>query len=183
MASQLALTLPFLIKLNQSAFLKDRLINENILIAHELVRNFHHLTRPKRFCIKVDLKEAFDKVHWDFFLSVLRDLGFNNTWTSWITDCVTNPSFSVLITGCNFGFFKSKSGLRQGCPLSPLLFILYMEALSVMLETKVSEGLIMPPMTRNAPKVSHLLFVDDLLIFSKDSLQLAWHIKSTLQEV
>lgn len=71
----LAHTLPSLISLNHSTFLKDGLINENILLTHELVRNFHHCRGPKRFCIKVDLKKAFDKVHWDFFLLVVCDLG------------------------------------------------------------------------------------------------------------
>lgn len=55
-----------------------------------------------------------------------------------------------------------------------------MEALSIILETKMSKGLIMHPITSNALEVSHLLLADDLLIFSKYSLQLAWHIKSTL---
>jgi hypothetical protein len=77
--------------------------------------------------------------------------------------------FSVLVNGSPAGFFSSSCGLRQGDPLSPLLFVVVMEALSKMLSVSVNRGLFLGFSTgsRNseAVHISHLLFADDTLVF------------------
>jgi hypothetical protein len=70
----------------------------------------------------------------------------------------------VLINGSPFGFFNSSWGLRQGDPLSPLLFVFVMEALSRMISAAVSGGLLEGFKIGDAD-FSHLLFADDTLIF------------------
>ena len=61
LANRLSTVLPSLISHNQSGFVKGRMICENVLLAHELVRGFHCIHGPKKFCVKVDLRKAFDK--------------------------------------------------------------------------------------------------------------------------
>jgi hypothetical protein len=78
----------------------------------------------------MDLCKAYDCVDWDFLHMVLLQIGFETQLTRWIMSCVTSPSFVVIINGEVTDFFKS----RRGCPLSPLLFILVMEALSLLLK-------------------------------------------------
>jgi hypothetical protein len=81
--------------------------------------------------------------------------------------CVSSANFAVLINGEASGFFKSERGLRQGCPLSPYLFILIMEGLSLLLNQKLSEKLISGIKVSKFVKLLHLLFVDDVLLLSK----------------
>jgi hypothetical protein len=90
---------------------------------------------------------------------------FPTTWINWISQCITTSSFSIILDGGKF--FPSK-GLRQGDPLSPFLFILGSEILSRLLlrEEKLS-AVHGTKIARMSPPISHLLFEDDVMIFSK----------------
>jgi len=83
--------------------------------------------------------------------------------------CITSTSYAILIKSEASSFFKSSRGLRKGCPLSPLLFILVMESLSLTLKKAQVEGLFTGIKVSKNLKVLHLLFVDDILIMSRAS--------------
>jgi hypothetical protein len=76
-----------------------------------------------------------------------------------------------LINGETTSFFQSGRGLRQGCPLSPLLFILVMEGLSLLLKKGQVEGKLTGVKVSRLVKILHLFFVDDVLIMTRASLQ------------
>ena len=78
--------------------------------------------------------------------------------------CVSTVKFSILINGCPKDFFGSSKGLRLGDPLSLLLFIIVMEALSRLLDRAVLAGTV-DPRSHTPLMVSHLLFANDTLIF------------------
>ncbi|KAK1297668.1 hypothetical protein QJS10_CPB15g01193 [Acorus calamus] len=177
MASRLQVVLPKLISLNQTAFIKGRKISQGILLAHELVRYLSHGGLAQQAAIKVDLQKAFDSIQWQFVYEVLHGMHFPKRWVEWIKECIETPCFSVLINGSPEGFFKSSCGLRQGDPLSPLLFVLVMEAFSQSLEAAISNNQI-GSYLKIQTHVSHLLFADDLLVFSNGSLQSAQAIKN-----
>jgi hypothetical protein len=113
----------------------------------------------------MDLEKAYDHVNWNFLLYMLRRCGFGGKWCSWIARCISFARFSVLVNGSPNGFFSSSRGLRQGDPLSPLLFVFVMEALSRMITQAVSGGLLEGFLVGNV-SISHLLFADDTLILS-----------------
>jgi hypothetical protein len=84
--------------------------------------------------------------------------------------CITSTTYAVLINGEPFDFFISGRGLRKGCPLSPLLFTLVMEGLSLAIKKKQSEGLVSGIKVSRLVRIIHLLFADDLLILNNASI-------------
>jgi len=80
--------------------------------------------------------------------------------------CVENVNYAVIINGIPSHFFQVERGLRQGCPLSPLLFILAMNSLSIHINKVVTENRCRPIMICRNNFISHILFVDDVLIFA-----------------
>lgn len=154
-----------LVSANQSAFIKGRQISDNILLVHELVRGFDKRWGSSWACLKVDLSKAYDSVDRGYLWNVLRNLVFNQRWISWIQHCVGSPSFSIIVNGTPSGFIKSSRGLRQCDPLSPYLFTLIMESLTVLPDLEVLKGNI--SLSRMNFNVSHLIFADDVLIFCK----------------
>jgi hypothetical protein len=89
---------------------------------------------------KLDVEKAYDHVNWSFLLYLLRRCGFSLKWRRWIAFCISTVRFSVLINGGPEGFFGSSRGIRQGDSLSPLLFVIVMEALSRMMSKAVEGG-------------------------------------------
>jgi hypothetical protein len=124
----------------------------------------------KALVLKLDLRKAYDCLDWDFLRLILHKVGLEHHMIKWIMSCVTSASFAVLINGEASEFFRSGRGLRQGCPLSPLLFILAMEGLSLLLKQSFEDGHISGIKVSNLTRILHLLFVDDVLILSKASI-------------
>nr|GEU42715.1 hypothetical protein [Tanacetum cinerariifolium] len=154
-----------LISPNQSAFVLGRRISDNILLTQELMHNYHLDRGPARCTFKVDIQKAYDTVDWGFLKEVLLAFGFHVRMVDWIMECVTTTSFSLSINGTLHGYFKGKRGLRQGDPLSPYLFTIIMEVLTLMLRRKVrdSDGF---RYHRYCSDLDNLCFADDLFIFA-----------------
>lgn len=165
---------------NQAAFLKGRILGENVILASELIRNYKSSSCPRSCMLKVDIRKAFDTLSWDFVIKILEARDFPPLFVTWIRECVTSPRFSVAINGELAGFFLGKKGLRQGDYISTYRFILALEALSRMLEEAVISGDIrLHPMCHD-PQITHLLFADDLLVFSDGSRHSLTGIKKVL---
>ena len=96
-------------------------------------------------------------------------MGFGDRWRRWLKTCVSTVRFSVLVNGSPAGFFGSSRGLRQGDPLSPLLFLLIMEVLSRIMKKTEEGGFIqgfhVGSVNSTGIRVSHLLFADDTILF------------------
>lgn len=120
-ANRLKMLFPRIVTENQSAFVKGRLLMENVLLASELVKDYHKDTISPRCVMKIDISKTFDSVQWSFVLKSLMALGFPEKFIHWIKLCITSPSFSVQVNGDLAGYFQSSRDLRQGCSLSPYL--------------------------------------------------------------
>ena len=116
---------------------------------------------------------AYDNVDWYFLLTVMQKMGFGEKWIRWIRWCISTTSFSVLVNGTPTGFFQSSRGLRQGDLLSPYLFVIAMEVFSSLLKRAVDGGFMSGCRVKSRSEegviISHLLFVDDTLVFCKAS--------------
>ncbi|CAA7024004.1 unnamed protein product [Microthlaspi erraticum] len=129
------------------------------------MQGYHREGFGSKITLKVDISKAFDSVRWDFLLATLQAYMIPSTFLKWIKCCVCSPSFSVSINGVTSGYFKGKSGLRQGDPLSPTLFVLCMNVLSLMLNSAARDGSFGYHPGCGDSQLTHLCFADDLLIF------------------
>lgn len=166
--------IPEAVQLNQAGFVQGRLLCENVLLASELVAAFDRPGDTTRGCLKVDLSKAYDNVHWDFLDYVLQAMELPPLFRQWIKECVRTTSFSISINGELAGHFNGKKGLRQGDPISSLLFVLIMDVLSRLLDKGARNDTFRLHPSYQAPLVTHLSFADDVLVFfdgSEDSLR------------
>ena len=174
MANRLKLFLSGIISMHQSAFVPGRLITDNAMIAFEI---FHGMKRRGEgkagtMAFKLDMSKAYDRVEWIFIEKCMGKMGFNAEWISKIMTCLSSVSYSYKLNGRVEGNIIPHRGLRQGDPLSPYLFLICAESFSSMLTKAAEDGLIHGArVCRNAPRISHLFFADDSILFTRATLQ------------
>ncbi|KAL9687729.1 hypothetical protein QQ045_032136 [Rhodiola kirilowii] len=168
----------------QCAFLKHRLISDNVLIANE-VSHFINKSRSQRHVyasLKLDMAKAFDKIEWDFLELMMKKLGFDADWVDRVLTYVHSARYCIRVNEDVSDFFYPSRGLRQGDPLSPYLFIMCTEWISYMLKYYAELGLIEGiQISRRSPPISHLLFADDCLLFMRVHSSTVKAIKYVLQ--
>ena len=132
--------------------------------------NNHNSKKSGFMALKLDMSKVYDRVEWCFLEEVMRSLGFNERWIALMMVCIKTVSYSVLVNGEPKGLIKPTRGIRQGDPLSPFLFLLCMEGLNNLILKAASEGSIHAfALSRRSPKLTHLLFADDSLLFCRST--------------
>ncbi|KAL0796652.1 hypothetical protein Bca101_068029 [Brassica carinata] len=169
LADRLKQWLHLIISENQTAFIPNRLITDNILIAHELLHSLNTKKLKQPFmALKLDISKAFDKVKWKYINEVMKGLGFNEKWCRWVMKCISSASYSILLNGNPVGKIIPNRGIRQGDPISPYLYLLCTEGLSSIIQNSIQLGKIHGfKASRTGPAISHLFFADDSLLFCK----------------
>jgi hypothetical protein len=164
----------------QFGFLEGRQVYEAIGVAQEGLHSIK-TKKLKGVILKIDLSKAYDKVSWLYIRMLLAHPGFDIGFIRWIMSCITMVFFSILINGVASPFFHSERGLRQGFPLSPLLFILVAEGLSRALRDVERQGILRGIQVAPNLFITHLLFVDDVLIFCIGSVKDAETLRGILE--
>ena len=163
MAIRLADRLDEMVSPNQSAFIKKRFILDNFMMVQQIVKFLHSQNLP-RILLKLDITKAFDSVSWAFLLEVLRKLGFGVRWCDLISGLLSTSSTQVLLNGIPGESIKHRRGLRQGDPLSPMLFILVMDVLNLMF-TRAADAGLLQPLSRRPIQHRFSLYADDVALF------------------
>ena len=173
LANRLKKILSNIITKNQSAFTKSRLISDNILVAFESLHSMQrHTGKDGYMAIKLDMSKAYDRVEWAYLHSVMEKMGFTDHWISLMMLCVKTVTYSILVNGKPKGMIKPTRGIRQGDPLSPFLFLLCTEGLNGILNKAAHQGHIKGySLCRNSPRLTHLLFADDSLLFCRSTIE------------
>jgi hypothetical protein len=131
----------------------------------------HNKSFGGNLALEIDITKAFDTLDWNFLLKVLRNFGFNDVFCGWIKTILHSAYHSVIVNGKSYGYFNCSRGVRQGDPLSPLLFCLAEDVLSRAITFLVNqEHLKQIKGTRNVMVPSHSFYADDLFIFCKGNL-------------
>ncbi|XP_039129083.1 uncharacterized protein LOC120265272 [Dioscorea cayenensis subsp. rotundata] len=165
LASRLSMVIDPLVDNVQSVILKERCILDNIATAEELLFSIHK-RRLDLHVLKVDFAKAFDSVDWDFLFELLKVRGFGARWLGWIQSLLSTSKASILINGSPKGYARYQNGLRQGDPLSPLLFILVTDILSAMFENALNSRILIGVPVGELGSMCNLHYADDLLILT-----------------
>ena len=173
LANRLKAILPHVISENQSVFQAGRVITDNILMAFETLHYMKHHQKGKSgfMALKLDMSKAYDWVEWIFLENIMKRMGFDVKWVNLIMECISTITYSVLINGEPTQVIHPSRGLRQGDPLSPYLFLLCSEGLHFLLHRATKARQILGvSICKKGPRLTHLFFADDSLIFCKASL-------------
>lgn len=164
LAARLVDALSGIISPLQNAFLGDHLMADNIHLAQEPICHYEKKRASPRCLIQIDFRKAFDSIQWPFIWHLFLLFGFPARFVHLVMTCVETASYLVAINGALYGFFPGRYGVRQGDPLSPYLFISYMEYFSRMLAL-ASQSLEFCFHPKCAPlDISHLAFANDVLL-------------------
>ncbi|KAJ0008134.1 hypothetical protein Pint_29752 [Pistacia integerrima] len=93
--------IPKIISPSQSAFIPDRLITDNAIVAFEVMHTMNTSLKGKDgyMALKLDMSKAYDRLEWSFLQAVMRKMGFSPTWIKVIMNCLSSVTYSVLING------------------------------------------------------------------------------------
>ena len=104
----------------------------------QTINVIHHINKLKdenHMIISIDAKKAFDKIH-PFMIKTLQKMGIEGTYLNIVKAIYDKPTANIILNGEKLKAFPLRSGIRQGCPLSPLLFNIVLEVLV----TAIKEG-------------------------------------------
>ena len=173
-ASLLLLVIEKLIHPSQLAYIKGRFIGEGIKVIEGIIEYIRQL-KLQGYILAIDFEKAFDSLEWDFLIEVLYAYGFPEKFIHHIRTLYKNIETCVLNGGTTTGSFLLSRAVKQGCPVSGLLFILVIEVFSIKIRISPEiEGIVI----RNET-FKQTSFADDLETF----LQNIASIKLTLREL
>lgn len=115
--------------------------------------------------MKIDLHRALDSVVWSFIRLILQKVGLRIHIVEWIMACISLACFGVIINDFPTHFFKPGRGFRQGCSLSPLIFLLVMDVISLKIKKDQTCNIFQGIQITITINITHLCFVDDILTF------------------
>ena len=141
---------------------------------HDLAE-FCQQHRNEGLLLMIDFSKAFDTLEWEFLFKTLKEMNFGESFLTWVKILYTDIESCVINNGCTSKYFKVRRGVRQGDPLSALLFILAMEVLTV----SVNHNKAISGLTIKDTELKLVQYADDLTAILKDQCSL----DSLLQEM
>ena len=157
------------VSMDQSCGIPDRFSSENVRALQDAV-SYVDANNSGGAVISLDQEKAFDRVDWGFMLRVLGKMNFGPSFRSWVNLLYTDIFSRVLVNGFTSEAFRVTRGVRQGCPLSPLLYILVAETIASAIRKDLDiDGFLFP----NGRTLKVFQYADDtsVLVMSDHSLR------------
>ena len=161
--------------------MKDRNILDGVVILHETIHKMHR-NKLDGVILKLDCEKAFDKVKWSFLQQTLRMKGFPPIWCNWIDQIMRGGSVNIKVNDDVGNFFETKKGVRQGDPLSPILFNLVDDIwATLILRAKSNRRVrgVVPHLVDDG--LSILQYADDTILFLDHDMIHAMELKLVLR--
>jgi hypothetical protein len=164
----------------QTAFIPGRNILEGVVVLHETIHEMHR-KKQSGVIFKIDFEKTYEKVKWSFVKQRRQMKGLSETWCQWIEAMTQNGHGGIKINDQTRENFQTKKGLRQGDPLSPILFNIVADMLAILVNRAKLNGQIdgvVPHLVENG--LSILQYADDTIIFMDNDLEKAKNLKLLL---
>ena len=152
---------------------------------HKSINVVHHINKLKdknHMIFSIDAEKAFDKFQHPFMIKTLQNMGIEGTYLNIVKTLYDRPTANIIINGEKLKAFPLRSGTRQGCPLSPLLFNIVLEVLATAIrEEKEIKGIQI-----RKEEVKVLLSADDMILYienPKDSIRKLLELISEFNKV
>jgi hypothetical protein len=163
-AIRLSLVAHHIISSSQSAFIKGQHIHDGALALHEIAHELR-VKKTRAMILKLDFEKAYDRVSWSFLRDVLVRKGFESGVVHHLMQLVTGGQTAISINGEIGPYFRNKRGVRQGDPISPLLFDFLADALAIILDHASAARHIKGVVSHLvAEGVTHLQYADDSIL-------------------
>jgi hypothetical protein len=117
--------------------MQGRTILDEVVVLHEAV---HELHSKNGVILKLDFEKAYDKIKWSFLQQTLKMKGFSPEWCVLINDFVSGGSVAIHVNDDTGQYFQTRKDLRQGDLLSPFLFNIVVDMLTILIERAMAHG-------------------------------------------